>query len=255
MPAQQQRRVKRKERQTERRNEAQRPQQQRPQQQHVQQATRETGARPRTKVIRGTRKQCPLRAGLVTREFFIFRVDKEHTADDIKVFMQEQEVTVIDISCVSHADSYTNSYHVVAQAKNVDNMSMPDFWPEGIICVAVDSTASVTTNIKMATQATNDVLRICTYNCEGVKNSEIYISTLKYYDIICLQETWVQEHEVNKLSSIKSGYMAVSVSGIDNTKILQGRPYGGVFIMYRNELSARCESVKLDTRRACAVKL
>ena len=96
-------------------------QQQRPQQQHVQQATRE-------------REQCPLRAGLVTREFFIFRVDKEHTADDIKVFIQEQEVTVIDISCVSHADSYTNSYHVVAQAKNVDNMSMPDFWPEGILC-------------------------------------------------------------------------------------------------------------------------
>ena len=25
--------------------------------------------------------------------------------------------------------------------------------------------------------------------------------------------------------------------------------------MYRNELSSRCESVKLDTRRACAVKL
>ena len=70
----------------------------------------------------------------MTREFLIFRVDKEHTADDIKVFIQEQEVTVIDISCVSHADSYTLSYHVVAQAKNVDNMSMPDFWPEGICC-------------------------------------------------------------------------------------------------------------------------
>ena len=41
--------------------------------------------------------------------------------------------------------------------------------------------------------------------------------------------------------------MAVSVSGIDNTKILQGRPYGGVCIMYRNELSSRFESVKLDT--------
>ena len=116
--------------------------------------------------------------------------------------------------------------------------------------VAVDSTASVTNNIIMATQATNDVLRICSYNCEGIKNSEKYISTLKDYDIICLQETWVQEHEVNKLSSIKSGYMAVSVSGIDNTNILQGRPYGGVCIMYRNELSSICESVTLDTRRA-----
>ena len=76
LPTRQQRRVKQKEWQTERRNEAQRPQQQ-----HVQQATRETGARPRTKVV---------------------RVDKKHTADDIKVFIQEQEVTVIDISCVSH---------------------------------------------------------------------------------------------------------------------------------------------------------
>ena len=126
LPARQQR----KERRTERRNEAQRRQQQ----QHVQQATRESGAHSRTKVVRGTREQCQLRAGLVTREFFIFRVDKEHTADDIKVFIQEQGVTVIDISCVSHVDSYTNSYHVVAQAKNVDNMSMPDFWPEGICC-------------------------------------------------------------------------------------------------------------------------
>ena len=134
LPARQQRRVQRKERRTERRNEAQRPQQLRPQQQHVQQATRETGARPRMKVVRGTREQCQLRAGLVTREFFIFRVDKEHTADDIKVFIQEQGVTVIDISCVSNVDSYTNSYNVVAQAKNVDNMSMPDFWPDGICC-------------------------------------------------------------------------------------------------------------------------
>ena len=134
LPARQQRRVKRKERQTERRNEAQRPQPQRPQQPHVYQATRETSARPRTKVVRGTREQCPLRAGLVTREFLIVRVDKEHTADDIKEFIQEQEVTVIDISCVSHADYYTNSYDVVAQAKNVDNMSMPDSWPEGICC-------------------------------------------------------------------------------------------------------------------------
>ena len=50
------------------------------------------------------------------------------------MFIQEQEVTVIDISCVFHADSYTNSYHVVAQANNVDNMSMPDFWPEGTVC-------------------------------------------------------------------------------------------------------------------------
>ena len=49
--------------------------------------------------------------------------------------------------------------------------------------VAVDSTASVMNNIIMATQATNDVLRICSYNCEGIKNSEKYISTLKDYDI------------------------------------------------------------------------
>ena len=70
----------------------------------------------------------------MTRELFIVRVDKEHTADDIKEFIQEQEVTAIDISCVSHADSYTNSYDVVAQANNVDNISMPDSWPEGICC-------------------------------------------------------------------------------------------------------------------------
>ena len=49
----------------------------------------------------------------------MFRVDKEHTVDDIKAFIQEQEVTVTDILCVSNADSYTHSYRVVVQAKNV----------------------------------------------------------------------------------------------------------------------------------------
>ena len=120
-------------RRTERRNEPQRPQQQR-QQQHVQPATRDTGARPQTKVVRGTREQCPLRAGPVTREFFVFRVDKEHTVDDIKAFIQEQEVTVTDNLCVSNAESYTHSYRVVVQAKNGDNMLMSDFWPKGICC-------------------------------------------------------------------------------------------------------------------------
>ena len=105
LPARQLQRAQRNVGPTERRNEPQRPQQQRQQQQHVQQATRETGARPRTIVVRGTREQCPLHAGPVTREFFVFRVDKEHTVDDIKAFIQEQEVTVTDISCVCNADS------------------------------------------------------------------------------------------------------------------------------------------------------
>ena len=74
------------------------------------------------------------------------------------------------------------------------------------------------------------------------------ISTLISYDIICLQETCLFEHEVNSAITIDR-YLNTGCSGIDNNKILQGRPHGGVSILYKRDI-AQC--IELE---ACAVKL
>ena len=108
--------------------------------------------------------------------------------------------------------------------------------------------------LRMAVTNITNHLKLCTYNCEGVRNSLDYISTLSSYDIICLQETWLFEHEVNSAITIDK-YLNTGCSGIDNSKILQGRPHGGVSILYKRDIAQCIESVSLNTRRACAVKL
>ena len=78
---------------------------------------------------------------------------------------------------------------------------------------------------------------MCTYNCDGIRNSKTYVSTLDH-DIICLQETWLFHHEIDTHIG-NDNYVSTSCSGIDNTVILHGRPYGGVSISYRKEIANR----------------
>ena len=48
-------------------------------------------------------------------------------------------------------------------------------------------------------------------------------------DILCLQETWLLDRDIAKLSNIHADYQFNGKSGVDATdRILPGRPQGGV---------------------------
>lgn len=100
---------------------------------------------------------------------------------------------------------------------------------------------------------------IISYNCEGVKRSSNYIADLLQTtkcDILCLQELWVLDSNINYLSTIHRDYEYYGISGVDaNIKILCGRPKGGVAILYKKSLSRYVEHIKLENRRMCAIKL
>ena len=87
------------------------------------------------------------------------------------------------------------------------------------------------------------MLKVITYNCQGLKNSLQDVSKLcRYYDFIFLQETWLFNFELHMLSSINDDFERFGISAIDDSLgIVKGRPYGGMTILARKRSRSMIE--------------
>ena len=78
-------------------------------------------------------------------------------------------------------------------------------------------------------------------SCDGVTNSTGFINNLlsdTKIDTLCLQETWLLDCDIAKLSNIHADYQLNGKSGVDATeRILPDRPQGGVAIAWHKGLS------------------
>lgn len=81
-------------------------------------------------------------------------------------------------------------------------------------------------------------IRITSYNCRALKSSIDAIHDLcETSDIILLQETWLRSDELHLLSTVHSQFYGEGISSIDiGADIVQGRPYGGLGILWRKNL-------------------
>lgn len=64
----------------------------------------------------------------------MFNVNKNVSEDVIKEFLRQDNVNVIALECVSHKDSYMNSYKLRVDSKDESRLMEPEFWPERIGC-------------------------------------------------------------------------------------------------------------------------
>ena len=87
----------------------------------------------------------------------------------------------------------------------------------------------------------NSELLIGSYNCDGFTSSSKYLNRFlsdKHIDILCLQDTWLLDRNIDKLNDMHPAYQTCGKSGIDAAeRILPGRPPGGVAIAWRQSLS------------------
>ena len=84
----------------------------------------------------------------------------------------------------------------------------------------------------------SDFLKIVSYNCSGWKSGSNYVkSLLQSCDLCLIQEHWLFRENLDSLL-ISNDFLSVSVSGMDSSQLLSGRPFGGCCIMYRKALSA-----------------
>ena len=92
-------------------------------------------------------------------------------------------------------------------------------------------------------------LRMISYNCAlcaGVKNKIPVIAKFcKNADIIFLQETWLLPTDLDILNNVDKDFHSFSLSSVDTgDRILIGRPYGGVSILWKRDLSPVCRDSK-----------
>jgi hypothetical protein len=87
------------------------------------------------------------------------------------------------------------------------------------------------------------------YNCRGWNSGVITLNSL--INVCFVQEHWLISNHLHKINKISS---AVGVSGMDDSVLISGRPYGGCSILYRKSLSSSVTPLYTHSNRFCAVK-
>ena len=96
-------------------------------------------------------------------------------------------------------------------------------------------------------------LHCMSFNCRGWNSALITLKSLvDSFDVCFVQEHWLTSGHLYKLNDMSSDFLSVGVSGMDDTVLLSGRPYGGCSILYRKWLSS---SIIPNSNRFCAVRL
>ena len=77
-------------------------------------------------------------------------------------------------------------------------------------------------------------IRSCSFNCRGWNNG---ILTLKHFidslDLCIIQEHWLLNDHLHRINAFSSDFLSVSVSDIDSSVLVCGRPFGGCSVLYR----------------------
>ena len=105
-----------------------------------------------------------------------------------------------------------------------------------------------------------DNLHLVTYNSTGLgdvqKEFIDFILENNDVDIILLQETWLFEDDISRiLGGLNKNYGFAGKSGMDSTVILQGRPHGGVGILWKKNLAKSIRQVDVQSKRSCGIRL
>ena len=101
-------------------------------------------------------------------------------------------------------------------------------------------------------------LRITTFNCHGIKTSTDTIQQLlcKQFDIILLQETWLYPDELTMVTNLCEDFISFSLSSMSlDEKLVQGRPHGGISIMWRKSISNDINIVQYDDNRILGLEI
>ncbi len=100
-----------------------------------------------------------------------------------------------------------------------------------------------------------DALRLVSYNCRGWYSGQPAVrDLLKSCDICMIQEHWLLREQLNVLD-VDNVFLSIGVSGMDSSKLLHGRPFGGCAILYRRSLTSHIAHRNCPSKRFCALLL
>jgi exonuclease III len=103
---------------------------------------------------------------------------------------------------------------------------------------------------------TEQSIRVSTYNCRSIKSScDVVRQLCNISDICLIQEHWLADYDLSLLANIHNEFYARGVSAMDTTKLLVGRPFGGVAILWRKSLASVVKVSTYEDSRLMGLEL
>ncbi len=96
---------------------------------------------------------------------------------------------------------------------------------------------------------------IASYNSQGSGVGRLpYIETLcSETDFVFIQEHWLFSEQLSRYSDTIPGINVHGMSGMNESELLTGRPFGGCAILWKRSLTCQVTPVTVSSRRLCAV--
>ncbi len=90
-----------------------------------------------------------------------------------------------------------------------------------------------------------------------MKSSVIELQSLcDICDIVVLQELWLMDFETQFLTTLHDKFYAKGISFMDSSvQVLNGRPHGGLGILWRKSLGESCTILEFDDARLLSIEL
>ena len=100
-------------------------------------------------------------------------------------------------------------------------------------------------------------LSLATYNSHGSGTDRIeYMKgILQVTDILLIQEHWLLDSRFSSLEDNISDVHVHGMSGMLESDIQSGRPFGGVAIIWKKNIKCKITPISLSSRRMCAIIL
>ena len=101
-----------------------------------------------------------------------------------------------------------------------------------------------------------DRLRFLSFNCNGALNELPILADLcDKADVIFLQETLTIPCNLGVFDNIHSDFFSFSTSTVDDGKIIAGRPYGGLTVLWRKCIETVCQAITFEDARLLGFKI
>ena len=99
-------------------------------------------------------------------------------------------------------------------------------------------------------------LRLGTFNAHGANAATLsYIdSVINNFDFLLIQEHWLHKSKLHVFEDNVNGINCHGVSGMVESELHTGRPYGGCAILWRDTLSCQVVPVPCHNNRLCCIK-
>ena len=148
-------------------------------------------------------------------------------------------MNIINFERLSHDDAKYQSYKLLFLCRimfpcvNLDNGPWEYVFPN----------ITHQKQLKYKIMASIRKLTVCSYNMRGFNSSKINYVTdlLGRYDILLLQEHWLNNNQLATYICYFPGFCVHGVSALDISKSLLGRPNGGVLIIYPDTFGTKAK--------------